>query len=286
MVALVISGILMATVFQILSGQTRVVAVQGAREETQQNVRGALEIVSSELRTAFPQGITQATAQSITFMQPRAWGVVCGSNGANSIDAIFPSTQALGAFTASSASGVVINTGAPNWRPRAETDNARATVTAVQVLGNGVAGQCAGANAVGAAGNVVTARITADWAIETLLGDLTLPARQEVMLYVVTSYDVAQVGGRWWLRRSNGVDGNGQPDQQPLAGPLRDNAGFALTYFAADPAVPVAAPGTTAAQLNALRMVQVTVATESQQSVNGRRQSDAGTVSVMLRNAP
>ena len=73
MVALVIAGFIMATVFQILTGQSRVVAVQGAREETQQNVRGALEIVSSELRAGIPQGILAANAQSITFMQPRAW---------------------------------------------------------------------------------------------------------------------------------------------------------------------------------------------------------------------
>ena len=60
LVALVISGVLMATVFQILTGQSRAVAVQGAREESQQNVRGALEIVASELRTAVPQEIGRA----------------------------------------------------------------------------------------------------------------------------------------------------------------------------------------------------------------------------------
>ena len=58
------------------------------------------------------------------------------------------------------------------------------------------------------------------------------------------------------------------------------------TAYAADPATPVAAPGTTAAGLNALRMVQVRVAAESEQTVNGRPQQDEGTIGVMLRNAP
>lgn len=288
LVALVISGILMATVFQILTGQSRAVAVQGAREETQQNARGALEIVASELRTAAPQGIIRADANAITFLQPRAWGLVCGSNGANSVDAIFPSTAALNAFSTGPGSGVMINTAAAghDWRPRQATNAARATVQTIQQLGNGEAGACAGVNAVGAAGNVVTVRITADWAIETLVGALGGPARREVMLYGLTRYDVAQVNGRWWLRRSNGADANGDPVQQPLAGPLRTQTSFALTYFGANPAVPVAAPGATAAGLEALRMVQVSVATESQQSINNRRQQDDGTVSVMLRNAP
>lgn len=289
LVALVISGVLMATVFQILTGQSRAVAVQGAREESQQNVRGALEIVASELRTAVPQGIVRADAQAITFMQPRAWGLVCGSTGANSVDAIFPSTQALGAFTSEGGAGVVINTAAAghDWRPRIATNNARALIDDIQQLGNGESGACAGANPVGASGNVVTVRITANWAIETLVGNLASPNRREIMLYALTRYDVAEVNGRWWLRRSNGVDGNGEPSQQPLAGPLRGGqAGFALTYFGANPAVPVAAPGGTAASLEALRMVQVNIATESQQSINNRRQEDQGTVSVMLRNAP
>jgi type II secretory pathway pseudopilin PulG len=290
MVALVISGIVMATVFQILNGQTQAVANQGAREQSQQNVRGALEIMAGELRTAIPQGIIEATAQKITFMQPRAWGIVCGTNGPNSVDAVFPGTQALGAFTASAAAGVAINVAAAghDWQPRKETNNARATVTAVQPLGAGEQGACAGmapAN-VGAMGDVESVRITANWAIDGLVGNLALPQRREVVLYSITSYDVAEVNGRWWLRRSNGVTANGEPDQQPLAGPLQGQSGFGLTYYAADPATAVAAPGTTASELNALRMVRVRVATESEQAVNGRRQQDEGTIGVMLRNAP
>lgn len=282
MVAMLISGILMATLFQILTGQSRAVAVQGAREEAQQNVRGALEILSSELRTAIPQGITRAEAQAITFMQPRAWGLVCGSNGGASVDAVFPTVQGLGAFTIGGGAGVVLNTGttpAPNWQPRPPAN--LASITGVQVLSaNGLAGLCA-ANNMGSQGNVMTVRITSNQPIGALAAQW-----QEVVLYALTRYDVAQVNGRWWLRRSNGVGADGQPDQQPLAGPLLANGGFAFTYYGANPDLPLAAPAGDAAQLALLRMVEVRVATESQQSVNGRVQSDDGTVAVMLRNAP
>lgn len=277
--ALVIAGFIMATVFQILTGQSRVVAVQGAREEAQQNVRGALEIVSSELRAGIPQGILEANDQSITFMQPRAWGLVCGSPGANTVDAIFPSTQALDAFTASSTSGVAINvgtTGAPNWQPR--TLGTWAAVTGVQQLGAGERGLCA-APSMGSSGNVVSAQITAAgigaWAAQ----------RREIVLYSLTHYDVAQIGDEWWLRRSNGWAGDFT--QQPLAGPLQESAGggrLAFTYFGA--AGQVGAPGTTAAGLEALRRVGITLATQSQQSINDRRQLDSGSVTVTLRNAP
>jgi prepilin-type N-terminal cleavage/methylation domain-containing protein len=283
MVALVIAGFIMATVFQILTGQSRVTAVQGAREETQQNLRGALEIVSSDLRAAIPQGVLAAEARSITFMQPRAWGLVCGSGSANTVDAIFPSTQGLDAFNPGTASGVAINVGstaAPDWQPR--TLATWAVVTGVQQFGAGEGGLCA-APSMGSAGGVVSVEITATgigaWAAQ----------RREIVLYSLTRYEVAQVGEDWWLHRSSGWDGAGFT-MQPLAGPLAEvngQPGLAFTYFAAPPpAAAVAAPGTNAAQLTALRRVGISVKTESQQAINGRVQQDSGALSVTLRNAP
>jgi prepilin-type N-terminal cleavage/methylation domain-containing protein len=283
MVALVIAGFIMATVFQILTGQSRVTAVQGAREETQQNLRGALEIVSSDLRAAIPQGILAAEDRAITFMQPRAWGLVCGSDGADVVDAIFPSTQALDAFNPGTASGVVINVGttaAPDWQPR--TLATWATVTAVAQLGDGDAGLCAN-DPMGSDGGVVSVQITA-----TGIGALAARPR-EIVLYSLTRYTVEQVDDEWWLHRSNGWDG-ADFDMQPLAGPLAEDEGvpgLTFSYFdAPPPAAPVAAPGTTPAGLEALRRVGISVKTQSQQTVNSRHQQDSGAVSVTLRNAP
>jgi prepilin-type N-terminal cleavage/methylation domain-containing protein len=78
LVALVISGILVAAVFQALGSQARFSEMQSGREEVQQNARASVELISSELRSIPPQGFTiGAEGQSITFQLPRAWGVMC-----------------------------------------------------------------------------------------------------------------------------------------------------------------------------------------------------------------
>lgn len=132
MVALVISGLLMTVVFQMLSGQSRMVAVQSGKEEAQQNVRGALEVISSELRGAMPGALLDAQQRSLTFMQPRAWGVVCGVAGMT-VTALFPITGAVDAWTVAEASGVLINqqmdlTLPANWLPNPLAPAGRAQI--------------------------------------------------------------------------------------------------------------------------------------------------------------
>jgi prepilin-type N-terminal cleavage/methylation domain-containing protein len=277
LVALTISSMLAAVIFMMMSGQSRIVAVQSAKEEAQQNVRGALEVLSSELRGAVPQGITAADAQSLTFMQPRMWGIVCpqfdGSEPAgNTLTALFPTTGTI-MPTASQATGVMVNTGnnlaQPNWAP---VPPARAVLGGIQVVGGPTAPGC---SLLGASGNLQAIQITAP-----NIGDLSV-SRSNVMIYTMTQYDVAEVSGTWWLRRSNGMDANGDFETpQPLAGPVEaDKVGF--TYFAADPDVEVATP---VAAPEALRMVRIQVVTNSAQTVNGRAQRDSGAVTVMLRN--
>lgn len=276
MVALVISGMLMAVVFQMLSGQSRLVAVQSGKEEAQQNVRGALEVIASELRGAVPGALLDAQATSLTFMQPRAWGVVCAVAG-TTVTALFPNTGAVDAWNVAEASGVLVNTGtlnAPVWRPDPRTPAARARITGAVTLLNGPnVGACAAMQAQGAA---VAVQITTDQPLTGAVGN-------SVLTYSLTRYDLAQVSGRWWLRRTSGVTG-GAYNQQPLAGPLEDN-GFGFAYFTAgNPPVQVAAPGNNAAVLGTLRMVQVRVASNSTQRINGRVQRDEGTITVTLRN--
>jgi prepilin-type N-terminal cleavage/methylation domain-containing protein len=276
MVALVISGLLMVVVFQMLSSQSRLAAVQSGKEEAQQNVRGALEVMSSELRGAVPGAILDARAQSITFMQPRAWGVVCSVVG-STVTALFPDAGTLDAWSTAEASGVLVNTGtlaAPVWAPDPLVAAGRARITGAQVLANGPnVGACAGMQAQGSA---LAVQITTDRVLVGAAGNLMLT-------YSLTRYDLAQTGGRWWLRRSSGVS-SGVYNQQPLAGPM-DSNGFGFTYFTAgNPPVQVAAPGTDPAGLRNLRMVQVRVASNSTQPVNGRVQRDSGTIVVTLRN--
>jgi prepilin-type N-terminal cleavage/methylation domain-containing protein len=277
MVALLITGAMVAAVFQLLNGQSRMVAVQSARQEAQQNVRGALEVVSSELRAAIPGAILEARPQLIRFMQPRAWGVVCQVAG-NVVTAVFPTTGALDGWTVNTANGVLVNTGdlaVPSWQPNPHTPAARARITAVQQLATANTAPCNGMNAQG--GAVAVSITTSAGVVGAVRGDM-------VVTYTLTQYDLGQDGtGSWWLQRNNGLNPDGTVSQQPMAGPLEQDR-FAFTYFAGNPAAPVAAPGTTQAQLAALRMVGVQVVTSSSQRLNNRAQRDSGAVRVMLRN--
>lgn len=278
MVALLITGVITAALLQLLSGQSRMVAVQSAKQEAQQNVRGALEIVSSELRSAIPGAILRADAQAVTFMQPRAWGVVCQVS-LNTVTAVFPVTGALDGWTVSTANGVLINQtadpmGAPVWRPDPQLPLLRAQITGVQQLATAATAPC---NTLQPQGQAVAVRITTNGVLAGAVGSL-------VVTYTLTRYDVAQgTDGNMWLRRSNGLNANGTYNQQPLAGPLEEDL-FGFTYFGNDPVNPMAAPGANAAGLAAIRAVGVQVVSGSIQKVNDRAQRDSGAVRVMLRN--
>jgi prepilin-type N-terminal cleavage/methylation domain-containing protein len=273
-VALVIAAGLAGAVFTLLNGQSRMVSVQGSRQEAQQNVRGALEVLSSELRGAVPGAITVAGSQTLTFMQPRAWGVVCAAAG-GVVTAVFPAVNALDAFTVSETNGVVVQRNPFTANPVLVPDPqvaAPARITAVATLASPTAGACATS---GASAGARAVQITTNGAfVGAVAGDLAVT-------YTLTRYDIAQVDGKWWLRRSNGVS-NGVYNQQPLAGPL-DQSLFRFTYFAGTPPAEVPAP-TTAAERRALRMVRVQVVANSTQSLEGRTQRDSGAVTILLRN--
>jgi type II secretory pathway pseudopilin PulG len=274
-VALVIAGGLAAAVFTLLNSQSRMVAVQGGRQEAQQNVRGALEVLSSELRGALPGAILAAGSQSLTFMQPRAWGVVCAVRG-GVVTAVFPAVNAVDAFAVSEAGGVLVQHDpfgdTPTLIPDPQAGAARARITAAAALSGSKGGAC---DALRPAGSTVAMQITTTGSFSGAEpGDLAVT-------YALTRYDVAQESGRWWLRRSNGVS-NGVYSQQPLAGPLEPGR-FGFTYFAGSPAAEVGPPATAAAR-RALRMVRVQVVAQSTQSLNGRAQRDSGAVTILLRN--
>lgn len=275
LIALLIGGILMTVVFQMISGQSRVVAVQGQREESQQNVRGALEVISADLRGVFPEGVVEAQDRQITFMQPRAWGVVCGS-GATSIDALFPIVPNAPLPTASEAAGVLVNASGPTapsaWRPALP---ARASVADVTVLAGGpTAGLC---NNSGAAGQVQVIQIETD----NLTAAAAVPGNQ-IVVYDMTRYDIAEGDDGWWIRRSLGMDA-GAYNMQPLAGPAEAD-GLGFSYFVDSGDAPIAAPGTSTADLATIRMISVQAMTRSSQELNGHAQRDSGSVRIMLRN--
>jgi hypothetical protein len=270
-VALLIGALLVTVVLQMVSGQVRVTAVQSAREETQQNTRGALEIMSSELRSAVPAGILAAGPQSLTFMQPRAWGVLCAQTTAiTTFNVAVPDAGADAAWAAGRANGVLVAGAAGAYSPSPALGMAsRARITGSQEVANTQA-NCP----LVPAGSVKVVQVTTSAAVTGAPG-------AAVAFYTLTQYDVATVGGFLWLRRNSGVDANDAFMPQPLAGPLAANR-FDLEYRTAAGAV--IPSGTLGANLANIREVRIRVVTESTQQINGRAQRDSGEAVVTLRN--
>ena len=278
-VSLLIGSILITVVFQLLVGQTRTSGMQSAREEAQQNSRGALEILGSELRSVMPRGLLSAEAQSLTFMQPRAWGLLCAPVAAGTqIDVLFPAATSPGAWGVSDANGILIQQGADYFPARqanlAGSLSARARITGAQVLGAPGGVVCQN---LAAQGNLQVVRVTSSVPLTGAQGDL-------VALYTLTRYDVATKDGELWLRRNGGMSAANTFNPQPLAGPIApEPERFRLTYFN-EAGVEVAPPGTNLAQLDAVRQIRFRVVTRSSQRVNGIAQRDSGEMQVLLRN--
>lgn len=270
-VALLIGALLITVVLQMVSGQVRITALQSAREETQQNTRGALEIMGSELRSAIPAGILAAGPQTLTFMQPRAWGLLCANAvAAQQFTVVFPDAGADAAWAPGQANGVLVEGAAGAYSPAPALGlGARARITASQELAVSDA-NCG----LRPAGNVRVVRLTTS-------AGVTGPAGAPVALYTLTRYDVATVDGLLWLRRNSGLDSGDNFQPQPLAGPLAAGR-FDLEYRNA--AGVVIAPGVLAANLANIRQVRIRVVTESTQRLNGTAQRDSGESVVTLRN--
>lgn len=269
--ALLIGALLITVVLQMVSGQVRVTALQSAREETQQNTRGALEIMSSELRSAIPAGILTAGPQTLTFMQPRAWGLLCADATASTqFTVVFPDAGADAAWAPGQANGVLVEGAGGAYSPSPALGLAsRARITNSQELPVSDCG-------LSPAGNVRVVRISTSAGVTGLEG-------APVAVYTLTRYDVATVDGLLWLRRNWSIDNADNFQPQPLAGPLAAGR-FDLEYRNA--AGNVIAPGVLPANLANIRQVRIRVVTESTQRLNGTAQRDSGESVVTLRNSP
>ena len=278
LVSLVLVVLLGGVIFQVVQGESRFATVQSAREEVQQNSRGALEILGSELRSVQRAGLVRADTSSITFLLPRVWGVSCGKN-AGVLAAIFPSAGGV-SFDVNSASGLLGDTTATGtgvWSPSPNPSvSARATVTALTALNP----------ALGVSGNACASVRTSTDAngylkAYTISGSNipTVPSGNTLYLYQYVSYDVAQSGTEWWIRRNLGT---GSTTQQPLAGPLNGANGLAFAYWDANGNA-IASPITALATLKTIARIRITVTTVSR--TKGRTNlTNRQSTSVVLRN--
>lgn len=270
MVALVIGSLIIGVVLQFVSGQTRFASVQTAREEVQQNARGALEVVSSDLRGALAEGIIFADDDALEFMLPRRWGVVCAVV-AGDIVAAFPNLPGETIPTGAGAGLMTFTNGA--WAPALPSFATVATATPDAIDAN------PGCGTRRIEGDVVAFRLAGTDLPPALPGD-------RVAVYQKVKYEVGAGPGGDWLYRSNGVGDDGDYNMQPLAGPV-DPTQVGFRYFDApdtDAPALIAAPGAGAAAVG-VRMIRLRVRMTSRQALDGQTsQVEQDSATVQIRN--
>lgn len=292
LVALVLAGILASVIFQLIEGQGRFVSAQSAREEVQQNTRGALELITSELRAVPPGGIVSAGTSSISFRLPRAWGLLCdapvvggGTVGVIFAPGTFPESELpvgdLSSVGSADAWGLAI----PQGGAYADQYVAGGLTAAASTDGN-----CTANLNVGVAKGMTVRQLT-----HGALG--TAPAagvgpRTPVFVYQRVEYDAStsNVPGKW-LRRRTGTT----TSFQPVAGPLQEGTGTGLvfTYYCRTAGgsyrALTSAELANATDLLRIDRVQVKLAMQSRNRISGsgsgaRREMQTDSMTVHLRN--
>ncbi len=281
--AIVLSGILATVIFQLLQGQSRFTDSQTGRQAVQENVRGAMELIASELRAVPAGGIVQAGAHSMRLRVPRAYGTLC-------------SPMAAGAGTA----WVVL---APGTTP-ADLPTGTLTATHWGVSVPGAAGVLQGARVTQVAkgggpcdanlrlngADVEQVNVTYTGLATAVATPATAPVR--VFLFQEIEYSVGQSsvtgGASDWLMRANGTVGGAVGTRQPLAGPLLPDApgssigGITFRYFCdtteRTPAQATATP-------NAIDKVRVVLAMRSRDRGTKVVQQLADSTTIHLRNS-
>jgi type II secretory pathway pseudopilin PulG len=285
LIATVLAGLFAIVLFNFINSQSRFTRAQGARQEANQNLRGALEIIGSELRAVPGGAISVAGTQNLTFVLPRVWGIYCGAGGGRS-HVVFPA----GSADASRTDAFPADFAAPGFGLAIESPAAPG-----QFLMSGITEYVALTDAdaqttCGPMGTVLTA--TAGTPAPVGYGFTTgalgaVPASgADAFVYSTVTYDVVSstggistpTSGRW-LRRSTAHDGSAM---SPLAGPLNaSGTPFQLTYYCNGTAFNPA----DAAGRAKITEVRVIMSTQSRSSTNSVLQTETDTLTVHLRNS-
>ena len=282
LVAVVLTGILSTILFQMIRGQTAFTQMQSAREEVDQNTRGALELISSELRAVPAAGIVTAGTDRITFRLPRVWGILCAPATGSSAVAIFPPNLIPAEFKANlvgnNSWGVALEQN-PSVLPN---DYAAFLVSGVYTdeatCASNLGDQFTGADPrPKAQGFNFSASIAPPTAISG-----------RAFIYETVTYDAAASAETAipgvWLRRSHGYK---TPQQQPLAGPLdtRDDnvAPLAFRYLCKGAVIAPSLLATAAGRLT-ITAIEVQIGMMSRESTQRVQQMERDTLVIHLRN--
>jgi type II secretory pathway pseudopilin PulG len=285
MVALVLAALFSLIMFNFLTGQARFTAIQDARGEVEQNTRGSLELMMSELRAVPGGAIATATDNVVEFRIPRLWGVLCGPVVGNTVTVVLPSLSAADAMFPADYPGT-----GPLWGFAVEEAavNGGATYatttlsdTATTVAGNALCTANLGAELTAPANELPPKPLTLTvGGVPPYLG--TAPgAGAMAFIYQTVRYDVgsSSVAPGLWLRRT--ISSNPSV-AQPVAGPLEDGNADAVKFVYRCRGGIL---GVNAANHHSITSVEIQIAMQSRPSTQSVLQVERDTVTVHLRNS-
>lgn len=273
LIAVVISGILITIVLRFVQAQSRLAEIQHGREEVQQNLRSSLDLIASELRgvSAAAGGIEEAGDSSLTIRVPKAYGVVCNQPPTSS-DPLYVLFSDPGEINLlwNSAVSLAVRKPDEQWETVSLSAVGSPSATAQSTCNSSLSPQPSAKNARDL---VPTSPVPAD-----VVG---APA----LLFDRVRYQSQPPGGTGteprWLQRSNGILSSGGFSMEPLAGPLRSEAGLRFRYYSDASPSPLPTPLTDPTSVTS---VSVSIAMETRERDPARRQRAEDSVRVVLRN--
>ena len=258
LVAMVVSTVVMAAIYQVLVTNQRVYTVQREQVVGHQTVRAGSEVLFSELRQVSPGDgdLLQLGQSEVTFRAFRGFGLVCD---------ISPSENRVWvrvvADDFSSDHGLVVFVDG-------DPDTSADDVWAVGSVSNLQRDSDRCDADVGA--DALVHRITSSGLASGDYSGIRMGA--PLRTFETFTYGAFEEGGDWYLaRRTPGGD------VVPLVGPIEGRTGVRFEYLTAD--------GTTTTTADEVRRVQITLRTRSEARDNrGNQVADSVTVNVFLRN--
>jgi prepilin-type N-terminal cleavage/methylation domain-containing protein len=277
LIAIAISGLLGVGVIGFLQRQQNITDFQSARQSVQQNARGAVELLSKELRAVPPGAIRTAEQNRIQFLLPRVWGVLCDTiptTGSGNHWVLFPT----GTFPADFPTTPSL---APDWGIAIPAANGSWSTSGISSVSTGT--PTCNASFTVAAGGWEARRIN----YASLPGGVAVGTR--VFLYQTITYeagtDAGMGGDHVWLKRNIGSGST-----EAIAGPLGPEAtassvGLVFGYTCRNKRLTIAPGngGTTGFPL--LTAVSIRVQMESERVAGTGRPIQSDSTVVQLRNA-
>lgn len=269
MIALVITGLVMGTLYGVLTGNQRFYRSQSAILDVAENVRAAAQILPAELKGLDASGgdILAMSDTSITIKADRGLRVICATPDKTNGWIVVRNNLAFGyrAPDATRDSLLIFRDG----DVRVGSDDTW--------LHAPIAGTVAAVCADGTAGTqyTVTGLVGGIGKLDSVL------TGAPVHYFEVVNYRLYRdAGGIWWLG-VRGYSGGAWGSTSPIAGPLRANDGLQFTYGDST--------GTITATPTAVAQMRVTVRGLSTQTINtpGRvpaQYADSASTRIYLRN--